>query len=67
MKISYLVIGIDCPGCGSIKDIKIPYSAEDSLHITTNSSGKIIGVKHFRLKYIDSSRIAYVYILEDTK
>lgn len=58
----YLVIGVDCPGCGTIKDTRVPYSSHTTLSITTDSHDKIIKVSLPQLKYIDTKRIVYIFI-----
>lgn len=58
-----IVIGIDCPGCGTVKDVKIPYKS-NALSVTTDSNGKIVKVSLPQLKYIDTKRIVYIYFEE---
>lgn len=60
----YLVIGIDCPGCGTIKDIRIKYDDKHDLYISTDREGDVRSINYHMLKYIDTSRIVYVYIEE---
>ena len=60
-----VVIGIDCPSGGMIKDIRVPYDEyNEDLSVTKDNSGNFKGIKLAALKFIDISRVVYVYIEE---